>query len=291
MGEVGFFVKPENPFTSNEPLLLSNQPYRSTIANKILALWNLYRKEVIAAFPKPPGLPKNKESYLKKVEEIYAQDAYNSLSIEGYTVTKALVQRVIDNQWNPDLNPEDNQLRNVLAARGYYEAFQEVKQAVAKIVTGAQPGEVVKDRMPSWYQKLFGPSARAGLIPPTDLYGYRRNQVFIRNSRHTPVEKERLMDAMEAFFNCLINEEHPAVRAILGHFIFVYIHPYMDGNGRLGRFLMNAMLASGGYPWTVIHVEKRNEYFAALEKASLEESIEPFVQFVLSQIQETIAEV
>ena len=37
-----------------------------------------------------------------------------------------------------------------------------------------------------------------------------------------------------------------AVRAVLGHFFFVYIHPYMDGNGRMGRFVLNAMLASGG---------------------------------------------
>jgi hypothetical protein len=36
------------------------------------------------------------------------------------------------------------------------------------------------------------------------------------------------------------------VRVVLGHFIFVYIHPYMDGNGRMGRFLMNVMLAGGG---------------------------------------------
>jgi Fic family protein len=43
-----------------------------------------------------------------------------------------------------------------------------------------------------------------------------------------------------------------SVRVVLGHFVFVYIHPYIDGNGRMGRFLMNLMLASGGYPWAVI---------------------------------------
>ena len=43
----------------------------------------------------------------------------------------------------------------------------------------------------------------------------------------------------------------------------------MDGNGRIARFLMNVMLASGGYRWTVIPVEKRSEYVAALEKAAL----------------------
>jgi fido (protein-threonine AMPylation protein) len=48
-----------------------------------------------------------------------------------------------------------------------------------------------------------------------------------------------------------------SVRVVLGHFIFVYIHPCMDGNGRMGRLLMNVMLAGGGYPWTVVPLEKR----------------------------------
>jgi Fic family protein len=50
----------------------------------------------------------------------------------------------------------------------------------------------------------------------------------------------------------------------------------MDGNGRIGRFFMNVMLASGGYPWTVIPVEKRDEYMKALEVASVEQDIELF---------------
>jgi Fic family protein len=71
---------------------------------------------------------------------------------------------------------------------------------------------------------------------------------------------------------------------VLGHFIFVFIHPYMDGNGRLGRFLMNAMLACGGYPWTIIDVKKRPEYFAALNKASGAGNMEPFAKFVGSAV-------
>jgi Fic family protein len=70
------------------------------------------------------------------------------------------------------------------------------------------------------------------------------------------------------------------VRVVLGHFLFVYIHPYMDGNGRIGRFLMNVMLASGGYPWTVIPVGDRNTYMSALERASVGEDIGPFADFV-----------
>ena len=79
----------------------------------------------------------------------------------------------------------------------------------------------------------------------------------------------------------LLEEESEAsIRAILGHFMFVYIHPYMDGNGRMGRFIMNLMLASGGYPWTVIPVELRNEYMKALEEASVNLNILPFVEFM-----------
>ena len=85
---------------------------------------------------------------------------------------------------------------------------------------------------------------------------------------------------MPLLFKLLENESHPGVRAVLGHFIFVYIHPYMDGNGRIGRFLMNAMLASGGYPWTVIPVEERDNYMNALESASVDQDIKPFAEFV-----------
>ncbi|HEX5553374.1 MAG TPA: Fic family protein [Chitinophagaceae bacterium] len=76
------------------------------------------------------------------------------------------------------------------------------------------------------------------------------------------------------------------MRAVLGHFIFVYIHPYMDENGRMGRFLMNAMLASGGYPWTVIPVEERATYMQALEQASVYQNIEPFVHFLGNLVNE-----
>ena len=85
---------------------------------------------------------------------------------------------------------------------------------------------------------------------------------------------------MPVLFDLLEGEAEPAVRVVLGHFIFVYIHPYMDGNGRMGRFLMNVTMASGGYPWTIVPVERRDDYMSALESASVKQDIRHFAAFV-----------
>ncbi len=127
---------------------------------------------------------------------------------------------------------------------------------------------------------MFAPGVSAGLLKPSDLAGYRNNQVYIAGSRPIPINTNALPDAMETLFILLENEENAGVRAVLGHFIFVFIHPYMDGNGRMGRFLMNAMLASGGYPWTVIPVQEGDAYMKALESASVQQDIKPFAEFM-----------
>src|SRR5271155_304604 len=87
----------------------------------------------------------------------------------------------------------------------------------------------------------------------------------------------------------LSKETEPVVRVVLGHFFFVYIHPYMDGNGRMGRFLMNVMMAAGGYPWTVIPLSARNIYMAALERASVGEDVAPFAEFLAGLVRKGLA--
>lgn len=105
-------------------------------------------------------------------------------------------------------------------------------------------------------------SVAAGLVRPSDLAGYRDAPVYIQRSMHVPPSPSGVRDAMPALFGLLCAEPDPAVRVVLGHFLFVYIHPYPDGNGRMGRFLMNLMPTAAGYPWTVIPVERRDTYMA-----------------------------
>lgn len=90
---------------------------------------------------------------------------------------------------------------------------------------------------------------------------------------------------MPAFVDLLEGEPDAGARAVLGHWIFGYIHPYPDGNGRMARFLMNAMLASGGYPWTIIAVEYRDAYRHALDRTSIDLDIGPFAAFLAEHVQ------
>ena len=187
---------------------------------------------------------------------------------------------MVDAGGHPGRIGEDRQQRDALAARGYWQAFQAVKSSIQQVLDGAAPGEVANDDHGQWYREMFAPSVMAGLLKPGDLAGYRNIPVYIRRSMHVPPSADAVRDLIPTFFDLLKNEDHPAVRIVLGHFFFVYIHPYMDGNGRIGRFLMNLMLASGGYPWTIIPVERRNHYMAALESASVDQNIEPFAEFL-----------
>ena len=97
---------------------------------------------------------------------------------------------------------------------------------------------------------------------------------------HVPPSPPAVRDAMPALFDLLREEQDPAVRVVLGHFLFVFVHPYHDGNGRIRRFLMNLMLTAAGYPWTVIPVQRRDTYMAALEAASVREDVGPFTDFL-----------
>lgn len=76
----------------------------------------------------------------------------------------------------------------------------------------------------------------------------------------------------------------PITRAVVAHWGFVHVHPFMDGNGRLSRLLMNLFLGVGGIPWTTIRAEERDPYFAALEQAHVKENYAAFAEFVRDRV-------
>jgi len=279
MQTADYKIREKDPFEDTINLILPARE-QSPYVNRIRLMWQQMQEQILKQFPAAPGWPSDIGAYLKAADDIYVTDAYHSLSIEGYPVSPELIEWVRSGEWNPDENEDDREHRNALAARGYWQAYQAVRESVRKVLEGNNPGAVVDDDHGDWYREMFGPSVTAGLLRTADLAGYRNDQVYIRRSMHVPPRHEAVRNCMPAFFDLLREEPEPSVRVVLGHFVLVYIHPYMDGNGRMGRFLMNVMLAGGGYPWTVIPLQKRDNYMAALESASVEQNIAPFAMFL-----------
>lgn len=288
MGSAGYNVRESDPFETMVPTILMSRG-ASPWVNRLHLMWHQMRDDVIDRFPTLPGLPVDPDALMQHVEDIFITDAYHSLSIEGYRVSIELIEKVHSGQWNPETNKADKNQRDALAARGYWQAFQSVKGSLVKVLRGENPGTVADDDHGAWYREMFGPSVTAGLLRASDLAGYRNDQVYIRGSMHVPPNCHAVRDLMPAYFNLLRKESKASVRAVLGHFFFGFVHPYMDGNGRMARFLMNLMLASGGYPWTVVPVERRKEYMAALEDASVKQNVVPFAAFLADLVAISLA--
>lgn len=279
----GYIVTEHDPFSGKPPITFDARE-TSPYVNRLRMMWTAMRGDVLKILPPAPSIAVDITAYMKQVEGIYVNDAYNSLSIEGYKVSAELIEKVRSGDWNPDNAKDDQKDKNALAARGYWQAFQSVKQNIEKVLKKENAGAIARKDHAVWYRELFGPSVTAGILKSADLAGYRNGPVYIRHSMHTPPRHEAVRDLMPAFFELLQEESEPAARVVLGHFLLVYIHPYFDGNGRMGRFLMNVMLASGGYPWTVLPLDRRADYMTALEFASVEGNIRPFSKFLAELI-------
>ena len=277
-----------NPFEGGRPersrrLSAPAGPVANVTRTRLSNLWAELREPVLGAFPAPPGIPATEAGigeYLKRVDEVYVQDAYHSLSIEGYEVTREMLARVRAGQWDPLGAPEDREWHNALAARGYWQAFRAVSKSLRAVLAGQDAGRTVRAEHGFWHQQMFQPLAAAGMLDEHQLAGYRNHPVYLRGSRHVPMRWERLGEAMGTLFDLLDAEPEPAVRAAGGYLLFGYVHPHPDGNGRSARFLMNVMLASGGYPWTVIRLEDRRTYLDSLEAASVSHDFEPYANFL-----------
>jgi hypothetical protein len=276
-------VKPENPFA--EPIIVlggsrTPSPYR----NRIRTMWADMRSDVLSVFPDAPSQNVGKATYLQNMDAAFVADAYNSLSIEGYKVTEELIERVVSGAFDPENQERDRSQHDAMAASGYYQAFQVVRRSVGRILDGENAGKVFQADHQLWNQAMCQPMIDAKAMKLVDAMGYRNNVVMINGSNHVPPPSSALMDCMQELAERLELEPSAAVRTILGHFFFVFIHPLPDRNGRMGRFLMNSMLASGNYPWTVIRVSERRRYMAALEKASAGQNIKPFAEFVAGEM-------
>ena len=105
MKAADYDVRESDPFSGSTHITIL-EVGTSPLAARINTAWDKHRANIIDVFPEPPGLPVDGEAYLAAVDEIYVNDAYHSLSIEGYAVTEELIEQVRQGAFDPLGNPE-----------------------------------------------------------------------------------------------------------------------------------------------------------------------------------------
>jgi Uncharacterized conserved protein len=117
---------------------------------------------------------------------------------------------------------------------------------------------------------------------------YRPVQVYLTGSKYPlpkPAELARLMSDFIQNYVSLSPKEHPVVAAARAHKEFVYIHPFVDGNGRVGRLLMNLVLLQYGYTIAIIPPIMRADYIASLEAGRADDTV--FVSLIARMVKES----
>jgi hypothetical protein len=215
--------------------------------------------------------------------EAKAYDAYHSTTMEGYRISPDVVESIVRGDPLPDGPRDAEARRSAMAVQGYSTAFDRV----LSLARSRAPinGAMILDL----YEDLFRPSVDAGIVAPGDLRGWRTGPVGLRGWRHVPPNPRKIRDLIDGLEACAGRKDVDRVtRALIVHLEFVTIHPFLDGNGRLGRLLMNVVLLSGGLPWVTVRSDERVPFFKSIEAAQVDDLTEPYARYLGHQIRHAI---
>lgn len=211
----------------------------------------------------------------EKEWKIFTEDfVYNTNAIEGSTVTEKEVPGILDKE-KPE-NEEEIETQGVAKAVEY---IRKTKQ------------ELSIDLLLKLHKLCFKNSKPfAGK--------FRNVNVVVKNSAgqilHVGVPKEELKDYLNDFIKWYKNNKNkfkPLVLAAILHNQFEHIHPFQDGNGRVGRLLLNFILLKNNYPPINIMLEDRQKYYKILQEYSKNDNLKPTLEFLIKQYKKTLKEV
>lgn len=202
-------------------------------------------------------------------EALELEYTFESNRIEGNTLTLQETDLVI----NEGLTIAGKSMREHLEAINHNEAIDYVKDLVLRKVK-------INEREVLMIHNLI----LRGIMPE-NAGKYRSVQVMIKGSAHMPPQPFLVMKKMEEYFEWYSmnkNSLHPVVLAAEMHERLVSIHPFIDGNGRTSRLVMNLILLSHGYVIANIKGDysTRMNYYAALEKIQTQNNKEAFLIFI-----------
>ena len=189
-------------------------------------------------------------------EEFVTEYTYNSNAIEGNTLTLRETDMVLRG-----LTVERKSLKEHLEVIGHKEAFDYVRQLISENAEISE--KVIKD---IHYLVLADKKEDRGR--------YRRVPVRIMGAAHEPVQPYLIVPKMEELLEQYKNSEEDIVTKLARfHIEFEDIHPFIDGNGRTGRLLINLELMKAGYPPIDIKFSDRLKYYEAFDEYHIKHNI------------------
>ncbi|MGL4671528.1 Fic family protein [Cetobacterium sp.] len=213
--------------------------------------------------------PLSRETVKSIRESILLEWTYNSNAIEGNTLTLLETKVVLEG-----ITIGGKSIREHLEVVNHKEAILYLEEVIRK-----------EEPFNEWQIKNIHHLVLKGI---NDKYAgnYRDQQVMISGAEHIPPAPFLLKEKMNEFINWYNTEAqslHPIERAAMVHIIFVGIHPFVDGNGRTSRLLLNLELMKNGYPPIVIKNLNRLEYYSALDIAHTTGDNSKFISLVLKE--------
>ena len=209
--------------------------------------------------------PIPKETLKSLRESINLEWTYNSNGIEGNTLTLRETQVVLEGI--------------TVGGKSIKEHLEAINHEKAILFLD----DLVKDNEPisEWNIKNIHQLILKD-IDNENAGRYRKENVTIKGATHIPPDYLKVPELMEKLiltYNTW-NEYHPIIQAALLHGELVKIHPFVDGNGRTSRLLMNLDLMNSGYNPVIIKKESRLKYYEALDKAHTTGNYTDFVKLV-----------
>ena len=200
-------------------------------------------------------------------EEFMLEYTYNSNAIEGNTLTLQETALVLEG-----ITIDKKPLRDHLEAVGHRDAFLYVES-------------LVKDKV-SFSEYVIKQIHTLVLMDRAEDRGiYRRIPVRILGAYHTPTDPilvpEQMNELVCDFNN---NKSHAIEKASLFHLRFEGIHPFIDGNGRTGRLIMNLMLMQAGYPPINVKFSDRKRYYEAFDSFYRDGDSFPMTEIILNEV-------